>query len=145
MFHLLDRLNNTHNLARAKICASVSCSYVGVSLAGLCNAKTYSFWGGAPDPHGGAYSAPPYPLAGLVWVTTVQPDHSLYRGAGPAIPCPMFQSFFFIMVSAYFKICMDYLPQQSDSCVCECVYVYVCMCVCTCMVRVCVCECMGCV
>ena len=49
-----------------------------------CNAKTDSFWGGAPDPDGGAYSAPPYPLAGLVWVTTVQPDHSLYRGAGPA-------------------------------------------------------------
>ena len=27
--------------------------------------KLQSFWGSAPDPDGGAYSAPPYPLAGL--------------------------------------------------------------------------------
>ena len=75
----------TSRALRYDISASVSCSFVGVSLAGLYNAKTYSFWGGAPDPDGGAYSAPPYPLAGLVWVTTVQSDHSLYRGAGPEI------------------------------------------------------------
>ena len=75
----------TSRALRYDISASVSCSYVGVSLAGLYNAKTYSFWGGAPDPDGGAYSTPPYPLAGLVWVTTVQPDRSLYRGAGPVL------------------------------------------------------------
>ena len=27
--------------------------------------KCYSFWGSAPDPAGGAHSAPPNPLAGV--------------------------------------------------------------------------------
>ena len=34
------------------------------SFRGFSNAKSAGFWGGAPDPNGGAYSAPPYPLAG---------------------------------------------------------------------------------
>ena len=31
---------------------------------GVFYAKSVGFWGGAPDPGGGAYSAPPHPLAG---------------------------------------------------------------------------------
>ena len=34
------------------------------SFGGFSNAKSAGFWGGAPDPDGGASSAPPYPLAG---------------------------------------------------------------------------------
>ena len=34
------------------------------SFGGFSNAKSAGFWGRAPDPDGGASSAPPYPLAG---------------------------------------------------------------------------------
>ena len=35
------------------------------SFGGFYNAISVGFWGSAPDPHGGACSAPPYLLAGL--------------------------------------------------------------------------------
>ena len=34
--------------------------------------KCVSFWGGAPDPAGGAYSTPPDPLAALFWLLTIE-------------------------------------------------------------------------
>ena len=42
---------------------------------GVFNAKSVGFWGGAPDPGGGAYSAPPHPLAG-------------WEGCPPPAPSP---------------------------------------------------------
>jgi len=38
-------------------------------LAQICT-KSFVGWGFAPDPTGGAYSAPPDPLAGLRWPTS---------------------------------------------------------------------------
>ena len=46
--------------------------------------KYVSFWGFAPDPAGGAYSAPPIPLAAaLFWLLTIEVER-----LGALIHCP---------------------------------------------------------
>ena len=59
-----------HIEAELLICCSPAsiCNYIFSAVftyfLGVFYAKTVGFWGGAPDPGGGAYSAPPHPLAG---------------------------------------------------------------------------------
>ena len=64
--------------------------------------KLQSFWGGAPDPDGGAYSAPPYPLAGAGGVSPsrTHPSHTHH-------PCPF----------------LNLDPPLVSACVCACVCV----------------------
>ena len=52
--------------------------------------KSQSFWGSAPDPDGGAYSAPPYPLAGAGGVppSRTHPSHTHHPCSPPPPPPP---------------------------------------------------------
>ena len=82
--------------------------HVSMQLCMLCFVdenmqKLQSGWGGAPDPDGGAYSAPPYPLAGREGATPPPaptpalnqfhliafPNPPVSRPAyGPGVACP---------------------------------------------------------
>ena len=53
----------------------------------LC-AKSAGFWGGAPDPDGGAYSAPPYPLAGREGCPPPAPSPGHHHIAPPLLLSP---------------------------------------------------------
>ena len=52
------------------------------SFWSVLNAKNVGFWGSAPDPDGGAHSAPPYPLAGREGC----PASRTLPGASPLAP-----------------------------------------------------------
>ena len=56
------------------------------------DAKSVGSWGGAPDPDGGAYSAPPYPLAAIVPLPSLiihygHPPHSIPVSAPAPMSC----------------------------------------------------------
>ena len=60
------------------------------SFGGFSNVQSAGFWGSAPDPDGGASSAPPYPLAGREGCPAPSPGQLRLPSAPPLFnPLPL--------------------------------------------------------
>ena len=80
------RLSYVHHAHKSRFMTiSDACIYTVLSMGFwklINDAKSVGSWGSAPDPDGGAYSAPPYPLAAIVPLPSLiihygHPPHSI--------------------------------------------------------------------
>ena len=89
------RLSYVHHAHKSRFMTiSDACIYTVLSMGCwklINDAKSVGSWGSAPDPDGGAYSAPPYPLAAIVPLPSLiihygHPPHSIRVSAPDPLP-----------------------------------------------------------